>query len=90
MGNLEQIISFGMLSNLFQRYNQGQSIGKEELHAAIESCKHSHGRDTDDNRTLTDEQKEKRKRLFSKMADAAKDYIEQRLRDENKLNEEGK
>lgn len=31
--------------------------------------------------------KKKRKRLFSKMADAAKDYIEQRLLDENKLNE---
>ena len=37
--------------------------------------------------TLTTEQKEKRKQLFSKMADAAKDYIEQRLHDENKLNE---
>lgn len=37
--------------------------------------------------TITTEQKEKRKRLFSKMADAAKDYIEQRLLDENKLNE---
>ncbi|WP_304379584.1 hypothetical protein [uncultured Parabacteroides sp.] len=55
MGNLEQIISFGRLSNLFQRYNQGQSIGKEELHTAIESCKHSLGRDTDDNDDTADE-----------------------------------
>ena len=51
----------------------------------IESCKYSHNRDVDNNNTT--EQKEKRKRLFSKMADAAKDYIEQRLLDENKLNE---
>lgn len=53
----------------------------------IESCKYSHNRDVDNNNTLTTEQKEKRKQLFSKMADAAKDYIEQRLHDENKLNE---
>ena len=53
----------------------------------IESCKYSHNRDVDNNNMLTTEQKEKRKRLFSKMADAAKDYIEQRLLDENKLNE---
>ena len=65
MGNFGQWISFGMLLNLNQRYNQGQNINKNELHTAIESCK----------------------QLFSKMADAAKDYIEQRLRDENKLNE---
>lgn len=53
----------------------------------IESCKYSHNRDVNNNNMLTTEQKEKRKRLFSKMADAAKDYIEQRLLDENKLNE---
>lgn len=53
----------------------------------IESCKYSHNRDVDNNRTLTAEQKENLKRLFSKVADAAKDYIEQRLHDENKLNE---
>ena len=73
MGNVEQIISFGMLSNLARRYNQ--------------CCKRSHDRDVDNNRTLTAEQKENLKRLFSKVADAAKDYIEQRLHDENKLNE---
>lgn len=87
MGNLEQIISFGMLSNLAQRYNQGQTIDKEKLHTAIESCKYSHDREVDDNHTLTSEQKETRKRLYSKMANAMKDYIEQCLRDENKLNE---
>ena len=87
MGNLGQWISFGMLLNLNQRYNQGQNINKDELHTTIESCKYSHNRDVDNNNMLTTEQKEKRKRLFSKMADAAKDYIEQRLRDENKLNE---
>lgn len=87
MGNLEQIISFGMLSNLARRYNQGQTIDKEELHAAIESCKHSHDHGINDNQALTPEQKEKRKQLYSKMADSAKDYIEQCLRDENKLNE---
>lgn len=87
MGNLEQIISFGMLLNLAQRYNQGQTIDKEELYAAIESCKRSHNRWVDDNRILTVEQKENDKRLYSKMLDAAKDYIEQCLRDENKLNE---
>ena len=53
----------------------------------IESCKYSLNRDVANNNMLTTEQKEKRKRLFSKMADAAKDYIEQRLLDENKLNE---
>ena len=87
MGNFGQWISFGMLLNLNQRYNQGQNINKNELHTAIESCKYSHNRDVDNNNTLTTEKKEKRKQLFSKMADAAKDYIEQRLRDENKLNE---
>ena len=87
MGNLEQIISFGMLSNLVRRYNQGQTIDKAELHAAIESCKHSHDHEVDDSHALTHEQKEKRKQLYSKMADASKDYIEQCLRDENKLNE---
>lgn len=87
MGNLEQIISFGMLSNLARRYNQGQNIDRNELHATIECCKRSHDRDVDNNRTLTAEQKENLKRLFSKVADAAKDYIEQRLHDENKLNE---
>ncbi len=87
MGNLEQIISFGMLLNLARRYNQGQTIDKEELYAAIESCKHSHDHEVDDNHSLTPEQKEKRKQLYSKIVDAAKDYIEQCLRDENKLNE---
>lgn len=87
MGNFEQWISFGMLSNLVRRYNQGQTIDKEELYATIESCKHSHDHEVDDNHTLTPEQKEKRKQLYSKMVDAAKDYIEQCLRDENKLNE---
>jgi hypothetical protein len=87
MGNLEQWISFGMLLSLNQRYNQGQNINKDELHTAIESCKCSHNRDVDNNNTLTSGQKEKRKRLFAKMADAANDYIEQCLRDENKLNE---
>lgn len=76
-----------MLSNLARRYNQGQTIDKEELHAAIESCKHSHDREVDDNYTLTPEQKENRKQLYSKMADATKDYIEQCLRDKNRLNE---
>lgn len=87
MCKLEQIISFGMLSNLAQRYNQGQNINKVELHAIIESCKCSHDRDIDNNSSLTTEQKEKRKQLFSNMADVAKDYIEQLLRDEYKLNE---
>lgn len=87
MGNLEQWISFGMLLNLNQRYNRGQTINKDELHTAIESCKCSHNRDIDNNHMLTPEQQEKRKRLFSKMTDAAKDYIEQCLRDENKLTE---
>lgn len=87
MGYLEQIISFGILSNLAQRYNQGQTIDKAELHVAIESCKRSHEHEVDDNQTLTHEQKEKRKQLYSKMADASKDYIEQCLRDDNKLNE---
>lgn len=32
----------------------------------IESCKYSHNRDVDNNNMLTTEQKEKRKRLFSK------------------------
>lgn len=76
-----------MLLNLNQRYNRGQIISKDELHTAIESCKCSHNRDINNNNTLTYEQKEKRKRLFAKMADAANDYIEQCLRDENKLNE---
>lgn len=87
MGNLEQWISFGMLLNLNQRYNQGQNINKEELHTTIESCKRSHDHDIDNNNSLTTEQKEKRKRLFSEMADVAKDYIEQRLRDEYRLKE---
>lgn len=87
MCKLEQIISFGMLSNLAQRYNQGQNINKVELHVTIECCKRSHDHDIDNNNTLTTEQKEKRKRLFSEMADVAKDYIEQRLRDEYRLNE---
>lgn len=87
MGNLEQIISFGMLLNLAQKYNHGQNINKLELQAIIESCKCSHDRDIDNNSSLTTEQKEKRKQLFSNMADVAKDYIEQLLRDEYKLNE---
>lgn len=66
MGNFGQWISFGMLLNLNQRYNQGQNINKNELHTAIESCKYSHNRDVDNNNTLTTEQKEKRKQLFSK------------------------
>lgn len=44
MGNFGQWISFGMLLNLNQRYNQGQNINKNELHTAIESCKYSHNR----------------------------------------------
>lgn len=32
MGNFGQWISFGMLLNLNQRYNQGQNINKNELH----------------------------------------------------------
>lgn len=87
MENLEQIISFGILSNLAQKYNQGQNINKVELHVAIECCKRSHDDVIDNNNTLTTEQKEKRNRLFSEMADVAKDYIEQRLRDEYRLNE---
>lgn len=87
MGNLERIISFGLLSNLARRYNQGQNIDRNELQTTIECCKHSHDREVDDNHALTPEQKENRKQLYSKMADATKDYIEQCLREENKLNE---
>lgn len=87
MRNLERIISFEILSNLAQKYNRGQNIDKEELYAAVESCKHVHDREVDSNCSLTPEQKEKRKQLYSKTADAAKDYIEQCLRDANKLNE---
>lgn len=57
MCKLEQIISFGMLSNLAQRYNQGQNINKVELHATIESCKRSHDDVIDNNNSLTIEQK---------------------------------
>ena len=67
--------------------NFGQWISFGMLLNLNQSCKYSHNRDVDNNNTLTTEQKEKRKQLFSKMADAAKDYIEQRLHDENKLNE---
>lgn len=85
MGNLG--LAFGMLLDLSQRCDRGEDINKDELHAAIESCKRLYDSDVDNNNMLTTEQKEKRKRLFSKMVDAAEDYIEQRLRDENRLNE---
>lgn len=58
MVNLEQIISFGILSNLAQKYNQGQNINKVELHVTIECCKRSHDVVIDNNNTLTTEQKE--------------------------------
>lgn len=87
MSNLERWISFGMLLNLNQKCNNGQNVNKDELHTIIECFKRSHDHDVDENRTLTVEQKEKRKQLYSKTADAVKDYIEQCLRDENRLNE---
>lgn len=87
MVNWGQWISFGMLLDLNNRYNQGQIIDKNELHAVIESCKNAHDRDVENNSVLPTDQKEERKRLFSKIADAVKDYIEQLLRDEGRLRE---
>lgn len=87
MGNWEQWLSIWMLSDLKQRYNQGHVINKYEIDTATAISKRSHAIDVENNSMLNTEQKEKQKRLFSKAIDAAKDYLEQCLRDENKLNE---
>lgn len=87
MGYLEQLISSGIFLTLKQKYDQGYNISKNELRTLIESCKRSHEQGVDTLPMLSEEQKRQRKHLFSKAADATKDYVEQCLRDENRLDE---
>ena len=87
MGYLEQLISSGIFLTLKQKYDQGYNISKNELRTLIESCKRSHEHGVDTLPMLSEEQKRQRKHLFSKAADATKDYVEQCLRDENRLDE---
>lgn len=80
-----KILTETLLVVLYDKYSKGQNIRKEELDVLIESCKKDHENNVDNEKQLTDSQKNKLKFLYNNAADSIKEYCKERFRIEGRL-----
>lgn len=80
-----KILTETLLVVLYDKYSKGQNIRKEELDVLIESCKKDHENNVDNEKQLTDSQKNKLKFLYNNAADSIKEYCKERFRIEGGL-----
>ncbi len=82
---LENILRDALFIDLCSRYCNGQNIKKIEVILAFEAQKKQQEEGIENIPNLTDEQKSRLKMKSSKVADAAKEYVVEALRCQNRL-----
>lgn len=80
-----KILTDALLLVLYEKYSRGENISKKELDVLIESCKKDHENNVDNEKQLTDSQKNKLKFLYNNAADSIKEYCKERFRIEGGL-----
>lgn len=80
-----KILTEQLLVVLYDKYSRGENIRKEDLDLLVESCKKDHENNVDNEKQLTESQKNKLKSLYNNAADDIKEYCKERFRIENRL-----